>query len=79
MRSIAAGVDNVKTVGEFSVYALRIVPGHVEKRLGDRQRSAKFVGCIGRESPLFGDLGFELREHGVEAVGEFVKLVPATG
>jgi hypothetical protein len=32
---------------------------------------------FGRDSPLFVDVCFELREHGVEAVGELPELVVA--
>jgi hypothetical protein len=35
------------------------------------------VGGVGCESLLFGDVCFELREHGVEGVGEFAELVSA--
>jgi hypothetical protein len=70
-----SGVDGVKAVDESAGVAVRIVAGHVEKRLRDRQRGAQFVGGIGCESLLFGDLCFEPREHGVEGVCEFAKLV----
>ena len=55
----------------------RIVAGHVEEGLRDRQRGAQLVGGVGRESLLFGDVCFEPREHGVEGVGEFAELVLA--
>jgi hypothetical protein len=48
---------------------------HLEKCLRDRQWGAQFVGGVGCESPLFGDVCFEACEHGVEAVGEFAELV----
>jgi two-component system sensor histidine kinase VanS len=35
------------------------------------------VGGIGGEPLLFGDVCFEPREHGVEAVGEFAELIVA--
>jgi hypothetical protein len=35
------------------------------------------VGGIGCESLLFGDVCFEPRQHGIEAVGEFSELVVA--
>ena len=72
-----SGVDGVEAVDEFAVVAVRIVAGHVEKCLGDRQRGAQFVGGVGCESLLFGDLCFEPGEHGVEGVGEFAELVAA--
>ncbi len=56
---------------------VRIVAGNVEERLRDRQRRAQFVGGVGRESLLFGDVSFELAEHGVEGVGELAELVSA--
>ena len=72
-----SGVDGVEAVDELAVVAVRILAGHVEKRLRDRQRRAQFVGGIGRESLLFGDLCFEPLEHGVEGVGEFAELIAA--
>jgi hypothetical protein len=45
--------------------------------LRDRERGAQFVGGVGRESLLLGDVRFELREHGIEGIGEFTKLIPA--
>ena len=69
------GVDGVETVDKFAVLTVRIVAGDVEQCLRDRQRSAQFVGGVGCESLLFGDVCFEPREHGVEAVGEFAELV----
>ena len=38
---------------------------------------AQFVGGVGCESLLFGDVCFEPREHGVEGVGELAELVVA--
>ncbi|PFW98493.1 hypothetical protein CJ469_06175 [Nocardia farcinica] len=35
------------------------------------------MGSVGGESPLFGYVGFQLGEHGVETVGEFTELVAA--
>ena len=72
-----SGVDGVEAVDEFAVAAVRIVPGDVEQCLRDRQRGAQFVGGVGCESLLFGDVCFEPREHGVEAVGELAELVAA--
>ena len=77
VRSIARALTGVEAVDEFAVAAVRIIAGHVEKRLRDRQRRAQFVGGVGCESLLFGDVCFELREHGVEGVGEFAELVAA--
>jgi hypothetical protein len=72
-----AGVDGVEAVDEFAGVAVRIVAGDVEKCLRDRQRGAQFVGGVGCESLLFGDVCFEAGEHGVEGVGELAELVIA--
>ena len=72
-----SGVDGVEAVDEFVVVAVRIVPGDVEQCLRDRQRRAQFVGGVGCEPLLFGDLCLEAREHGVEGVGELAELVAA--
>ena len=77
MRSIARVLTVVEAVDEFAVVVVRIVAGHVEKGLGDRERGAQFVGGVGCESLLFGDVRFEPGEHGVEGVGEFAELVSA--
>ncbi len=69
------GVDDVQAVDEFAGVAVPVVAGHVQQRLRDRQRGAQFVGGVGREPLLFGDVCFEPREHGVEGVGEFAELV----
>ena len=61
-----SGVDGVQAFDELAVVAVRIIAGHVEECLRDRQRRAQFVGRIGCEPLLFGDVRFELREHGVE-------------
>ena len=73
------GVDGVKAVDEFAVGAALIVAGHVEKCLRDRQRGAQFVGGVGCESLLLGDLCLQPREHGVEGVGELAELISAAG
>ena len=70
-----AGVDGMEAVDEFAGVALGIVAGDVEKCLRDRQRDAQFVGGIGCESLLLGDVCFEPGEHGVEGVGEFANLI----
>ncbi len=70
-------VDGVEALDELAVVAVRILAGHVEKCLRDRQRRAQLVGGVGREPLLFGDLCFEAREHGVEGVGEFAELISA--
>ena len=70
-----SGVDGVEAVDELAGVAVRIVAGDVEKCLRDRQRGAQFVGGVGCESLLFGDVCFEPREHGVEGVGELAELV----
>ena len=72
-----SGVDGVEAVDELAVVAARILAGHVEQRLRDRQRGAQLVGGVGRESLLFGDLRFEPLEHGVEGVGKFAELIAA--
>ena len=66
-----SGVDDVEAVDEFAGVAVRIVAGHVEKCVRDRQRGAQFVGSVRCEPPLLGDVHFEPRQHGVEGVGEF--------
>ena len=70
-----SGVDLVEAVNELAVVAVRIVAGHVEKGLGDRQRGAQLVGGVGRESLLFGDVCLEPREEAVDGVGEILQLV----
>ena len=72
-----SGVDGVEAVDELAGVAVRIVAGDVEKGLRDRQRGAQFVGGVGGEPLLFGDVRFEPREHGVEGVGELAELVVA--
>jgi hypothetical protein len=62
-----AGVDGVEAVDELAVVVARIVAGHVEERLRDRQRGAQFVGGVGGEPLLFGDVCFEPREHASKA------------
>ena len=71
------GVDGVEAVDELAVVAVRILAGHVEQGLRDRQRGAQLVGGVGGEPLLLGDVGLEPREHGVEAVGELAELVLA--
>ena len=68
-------VDVVEAVDELGGVAVRIVAGDVEECLRDRQRRAQLVGGVGCESLLLGDVCFEPREHGVEAVGELAELV----
>ena len=77
MRSIARVLTAWRRSTSSLSVAVGIVAGHVEKRLGDRERGAQFVGGIGGESLLFGDVRFEPGEHGVEGVGEFAELVSA--
>ena len=72
-----SGVDGAEAVNEFAGVAVRIPAGHIEKRLGDCQRGAQFVRGVGCESLLFGDVCLELREHGVEGIGEFAELISA--
>ena len=70
-----SGVDGVEAVDEFAVVAVRIVAGHVEQRLRERQRGAQLVGGVGGESLLFGDVRLEPREEAVDGVGEILQLV----
>ena len=72
-----SGVDGVEAVDELAVVAVRIAAGDVEQSLRDRQRGAEFVGGVGCESLLFGDVRFEPCEHGVEGIGELAELVSA--
>ncbi len=71
------GVDGLEAVDEFADVVVRVVAGHLEECLRDRQRGAELVRGVGCESLLLGDLCFESREHGVEGVGEFAELVAA--
>ena len=68
-------VDSVEAFDEFALVPRGVVAGDVEECLRDRQRGAQFVGGVRGEPLLFGDVGFELFEHGVEHVGEFAELV----
>ena len=72
-----SGVDVVEAVDELAGVAVRIVAGDLEQRLRDRQRGAQLVGGVGGEPLLFGVVGLEPREHGVEGVGELAELVLA--
>ena len=72
-----SGVDGAEAFVERAAVAVRIVAGDVEKGLRDRQWGAQFVGGIGCEPLLFGDVCFEPREHGVKRVGEFAELIAA--
>ena len=68
-------VDDVESVDQFAGVAVRVIPGHVEERLGDSQRGAQFMGGVRCESLLFRDVRFESREHRVKVIGEFAELV----
>ena len=70
-----SGVDGVEAVDEVAIAAVRILAGHVEQRLRDRQRGAQLVGRVGGESLLFGDVCLEPREEAVDGVGEILQLV----
>jgi hypothetical protein len=72
-----SGVDGVQELDEFAGASCWVVTGDVEQCLRDRQRGAQFVGSVGRESLLSGDVCFEPGEHGVEGVGEFAELISA--
>ena len=69
------GVDDIEALDKLAGVAVQVIAGHVEKCLGDRQRGAQFVGGVGGEPLLLGDVGFEPGEHGVEGVGELAELV----
>ena len=71
------GVDGVEAVDELVGVAVRIVAGDFEQGLRGRQWRAQFVGGVGREPLLFGNVRFEPGEHRVEAVGELAELVVA--
>ena len=73
-----SGVDGTKAFIELALLAARIVAGHVKKRLHDREWGAQFVGGVGGESLLLGDVRFKPGKHGVEGVGEFAELVAAS-
>jgi hypothetical protein len=59
----------VEAVDEVAVATVRIVAGHVEKRLRERQRGAQLVGGVGGESLLLGDVSLEPLEQAVDARG----------
>ena len=75
VRSIARVLTAWRRSTSSLVVAVRIVAGDVEKCLRDRQRGAQFVGGVGCESLLFGDVCLEPREEAVEGVGEILELV----
>ena len=54
-----SGVDSVEAVDEVTVRMVRILAGHVEKRLRQRQRGAQLVGGVRGESLLLGDVCLE--------------------
>ena len=72
-------VDRVQAFDEFALVPRGVVACDVEECLRDRQRGTQFVGGVRGEPLLFGDVGFELFEHGVEDVGEFAELIAAAG
>ena len=72
-----SGVDGAEAVDEFAGVAVQIVAGGVEKCLRDRQRGAQFVGGVGCEPLLFGDVCLEPCEHGIEGVRDLAELVVA--
>ena len=75
VRSIARALTTYRRSMISSLPRARIVAGYVEQGLRDREWGAQFVGCVGREPALLGDVRLESREHGIEAVGEFTELV----
>jgi hypothetical protein len=72
-----SGVDGVEAVDKVAGVAVPILAGHVEKCLRDGERGAQFVGGIGCESLLFGEVCLEPCEHGVEGIGELAELISA--
>ena len=74
-----SGIDEQEAVDELVAGAIRAASGDLEQSLRDRERGSQFVGGVGREPLLFGDVRFQLRQHGVEGVGELVELVIAAG
>lgn len=68
-------VDRTEAFDEFPVVRRGVAAGDVEECLRDGQRRSQFVAGVRGEPLLFGDMGFELFEHGVEHVGEFAELV----
>ena len=72
-----SGIDVVQAFDERVGVAVRVVASDIEEGLRDRQRRAQLVRGVGGEPLLLGDLGFEPRQHGVEAVGQLAELVVA--
>jgi hypothetical protein len=64
-----SGVDSVEAVDEVTVRGVRILAGHVEKRLRQRQRGAQLVGGVRGESLLLGDVCLEPLEQAADARG----------
>ena len=79
MRAMARVLTLAEAVDELAAVAVRVLAGHVEKRLGDGERGAQLVGGVGGEPLLLGDVRFEPREDGVEGVGEVLQLVSGSG
>ena len=77
MSSIARVLTAWRRSTKLDGVAVQIIAGDVEKRLRDGQRGAQFMGGVGCESLLFGDVCFEPREHGIEGIGEFTELIVA--
>src|SRR3977135_2553914 len=57
------GVDGAEAFVELAAVAVRIVAGDVEKGLRDRQWRAQFVGSVGCEPLLSGDVRLERCEN----------------
>ncbi len=72
-----AGVDGLKAVQDLAGVVRGVGAGHVQQRLGDRQRGAQLVRRVGREPPLLGHVRLEPGQHRVEGVGELAELVLA--
>ena len=74
-----SGVDGVEALDELAAVAVRVVAGHVEERLRDRQRGAQLVRRVGGEPPLLGYVRLEPCEQAVDRVGEILQLVARSG
>jgi D-specific alpha-keto acid dehydrogenase len=74
-----SGVDRSQAFVQYAgvAVAVAVVAGDLEQCLRDRQRGAQFVGGVGGEPLLFGDLRFEPGQHRVDAVGQFAELIAA--
>ncbi len=69
-----SAVYGMEALDQFAAVALRVLAGNVEQCLRDRQGGAQFVGGVGCESLLLGNVLLEPRQHGVKVVGEHGEL-----